>query len=193
MPDMLREAIFDMLCSRVGESGTLPPFHVADLFAGSGSMGLEALSRGAGYCRFLERGGAATKTLRANILSLGAENASDVLRADAWTACLSTPRPDPSFGLIFVDPPYRDARDPSPMGRVRKLIGHLYRAAWATEDTLIVAHHESRVVYEPETRDCWEVCVHRIYGSAGITIVRKKRVDDDALAGAETGDPGDAL
>ena len=56
MPDRIRESIFDILASRFGLCGTLPSLKVADLFAGSGSMGWEAVSRGASGCDFIEKG-----------------------------------------------------------------------------------------------------------------------------------------
>jgi 16S rRNA (guanine966-N2)-methyltransferase len=192
MPDMLREAIFDMLTARIGDAGSLPPIHVADLFAGSGGMGLEALSRGAAYCHFVEKRRAAMKTLQQNVKSLHAESRGDLLRSDAWTACLTTPRPQHSYALIFVDPPFRDARDSGPTGRVRTLWSHLIRAGWATKISHIVTRHEAEVVFEPAPTDFWEVVVHRIYGSSGVTIIRCKQtptLSQNATA-IEPDDPG---
>ena len=65
--DRTRETLFSMLASRLGSFDDLS---VVDLFAGSGALGLEALSRGAGHCLFVEQDGAAVKTIRANIATL---------------------------------------------------------------------------------------------------------------------------
>ena len=70
MPDRMREAVFDILVSRFGCPGGLPPIDVVDLFAGSGSLGLEAISRGAAACDFVERRKPALAVLRRNLVQL---------------------------------------------------------------------------------------------------------------------------
>ncbi len=82
----------------------LPGARVLDLFAGSGALGLEALSRGAAHVTFVERAGGALRVLRANLQRLEAESACDVVRADAlgYAAGLA---PD-QFDLALADPPY---------------------------------------------------------------------------------------
>src|SRR3989304_6946937 len=79
MPDRVKQAIFDMLGSRYDDPGALPPLLVADVFAGGGSMGLEALSRGAAFCSFFERDRQALEALCSNIESLGAGQESRVV------------------------------------------------------------------------------------------------------------------
>src|SRR6218665_1739038 len=69
--DRAREGLFSMLASRLG---SLQDLRVADLFAGTGALGLEALSRGAASCTFVEKDKAALDALRANIAKLGAKN-----------------------------------------------------------------------------------------------------------------------
>ncbi|MEQ1509421.1 MAG: 16S rRNA (guanine(966)-N(2))-methyltransferase RsmD [Sphingopyxis sp.] len=96
--DRARETLFSMLVSRLGGFTDLA---VADLFAGSGALGLEAMSRGAATCLFIERDAQTLAAIRANITALGAAGAT--LRAgDA-----ENPGPAPApFNLIFLDPPY---------------------------------------------------------------------------------------
>jgi 16S rRNA (guanine966-N2)-methyltransferase len=77
---------------------------VLDLFAGSGALGLEALSRGASHATFVERAGGALRVLRANITSLGAEGECEIVRADAL-AYAGTLAPG-QFDLALADPPY---------------------------------------------------------------------------------------
>lgn len=96
--DRVRETLFSMLTSRLGEFTDL---RVADLFAGSGALGFEALSRGAAHCTFVERESAAIAAIRANAARLGAESRIATVTADA----MRLPRGGP-FDLIFADPPY---------------------------------------------------------------------------------------
>ena len=174
MPDRIRESVFDILASRFDLPGELPPFDVADLFAGSGGMGLEALSRGARRCDFVERSPSAIQTLRANVRGLSAQTTCRIHPADAWTMPLTTPRRAEGYGLIFVDPPYQDSGDAARGGKVPTLLSDLYRASWADERTLVVIHHPRRVAYDPNDDSQWRVWDHRVYGTAGITFVIRR-------------------
>ena len=99
--DRVREALFSILGARVERATVL------DLFAGSGALGLEALSRGAASATFVDSAPAALRALRANLEALGAEG--EVVRADAlrW---LSAARDEArQYSLVFLDPPYQRA------------------------------------------------------------------------------------
>jgi 16S rRNA (guanine966-N2)-methyltransferase len=96
--DRLRETLFSMLASRLG---TFEGLRIADLFAGSGALGLEALSRGATSATFVESDPAATAVIRRNAAKLGAD--VQVLTGSA----LALP-PSPPFDLILADPPYAE-------------------------------------------------------------------------------------
>lgn len=95
--DRTREALFSMLASRLG---TFEGLRVADLFAGTGALGLEALSRGAARCTFVETDRKAIEALRRNIDKLGAGERADVR---AQSALHGIPGP---FDLVLMDPPY---------------------------------------------------------------------------------------
>jgi 16S rRNA (guanine966-N2)-methyltransferase len=97
--DRTRETLFSMLTSRLGDFDGL---QVADLFAGSGALGLEALSRGAASCLFVEQDRPALDAIRANITTLGAR---DKARVEAGSATQLRAAPQP-LDLIFADPPY---------------------------------------------------------------------------------------
>ncbi|HEU0100532.1 MAG TPA: 16S rRNA (guanine(966)-N(2))-methyltransferase RsmD [Allosphingosinicella sp.] len=97
--DRVREALFSMLASRLG---TFEGLRVADLFAGTGALGLEALSRGAARCTFIERERAALAAIERNVASLGAGPLSEI-RAGAVERA---PAPREPFHLVFMDPPY---------------------------------------------------------------------------------------
>lgn len=96
--DRVRETLFSMLVSRLGSFEELA---VADLFAGSGALGLEALSRGAARATFVERDSAAVGAIRSNAERLGATTRAQILGGSA----LALPRGGP-FDLILADPPY---------------------------------------------------------------------------------------
>lgn len=133
--DRVKESIFNILGSRLGTLGRLPDVRVLDLFAGSGSFGLEALSRGARSCLFVERGRQALPTLVANIKKLGlAREEATISTSDAWTISTTA---ESRFGLIFVDPPYRDVENTP---RMLKRLDGLAEALG--DDGLIVFRHE---------------------------------------------------
>jgi len=99
--DRVREALFSMLGPLHGE-------RVLDLFAGSGALGIEALSRGAGHAVFVERDSRALTALRANLDTLGLDPEEAEVRAgDAKTALKNAHARGDAYDLIFVDPPYR--------------------------------------------------------------------------------------
>ncbi len=103
--DRVRESLFNLLVH--GPYGPPPPpqgRRVLDLFAGTGALGLEALSRGAIHTTFVDNGAASLGLLRANVARLGVADAVRILAADATG--LGT-NPEARFDLVFLDPPYR--------------------------------------------------------------------------------------
>ena len=175
MPDRVKQAIFDMLASRYDSPGALPPLLVADVFAGGGSMGLEALSRGAAFCSFFERDRQALEALRGNIESLGAGPNSRVVAGDAWRASMASPNGRP-FALIFLDPPYRDCEDTTERGEVRRFLRKLDDAP--VGECLVVLHHPAgtrfvagaRIPSRTNLDDPWRVVEERRIGSNAVTF-----------------------
>ncbi len=98
--DRVREALFSILGARVQDA------RVLDLFAGSGALGIEALSRGAATATFVDDDGAAVRAIRAN---LAAVHGGDVLRRDATRALRTARENGWQYDLVFLDPPYRHA------------------------------------------------------------------------------------
>lgn len=98
--ERVREAIFDAL-------GPVDDLDVLDLFAGTGAMGLEALSRGANSCVFVESERATADALRSNVKALDFEAQSRLVAADYLSAVSRLLREECSFDLLFLDPPYR--------------------------------------------------------------------------------------
>lgn len=178
MPDRVKESIFNVLGTHFGMPGMLPELRVADVFAGSGSMGLEALSRGAEQCCFYERNAMALAALRRNIESLGAVAAARIMTTDAWSAPIDEHCQKP-FDLILLDPPYVDAEDASPAGRVRTFLGRLATGSAESaldapgqprRPVLVVLHHPAGTGYQLNSDDPWRIMDDRIIGSNRVTM-----------------------
>lgn len=103
--DRVREAIFNLLTNSP-RPDPVPGARVLDLFAGTGALGLEALSRGASRVAFVDDGATARALLRRNIEKMQAMGATDVWRRDATAL---GPNRGPGYGLVFLDPPYGKA------------------------------------------------------------------------------------
>lgn len=125
--DRLRGALFSMLASRLGDFDGLA---VADLFAGSGALGLEALSRGAARATFVEQDRDALLALRTNIDALGAGHEADV-RASSVEALATVREP---FHLLFMDPPYGSGAGTRALVRLARQ-GWIAPSAWIAIET----------------------------------------------------------
>ena len=125
--DRTRETLFNMLASRVGSFEGLT---VADLFAGSGALGLEALSRGAASCLFAEQDSAALDTIRANVATLGARDRTDVRRGSVMELA---PASEP-YDLLLLDPPYGTGAVGVALDRLQRL-GWIGTATWIAGET----------------------------------------------------------
>lgn len=155
--DRTRETLFSMLVSRIGDFDGLA---VADLFAGSGALGLEALSRGAASCVFVEQDAAALRALRANIAALRAASQCDVRASSVLTL---GPVKAP-LDLVLLDPPYNS-------GAGAVALDKLQRLGWIGEGTWISL--ETAVDEEPKVKGL-EVVADRKVGKARITLLRKQ-------------------
>ena len=100
--DRVKEALFSILTSRIDFSR----IRVLDICAGTGSLGIESLSRGAGSCCFIENNRSVVQTLERNLIDTGCNTRSEVLPLDAVTALLRCAQRDKNFDLVFFDPPY---------------------------------------------------------------------------------------
>lgn len=98
--DRTRESLFNVLCNRMDLEGV----QVLDLFAGSGALGIESISRGAAFCTFVDDAAHARKAIAENISTLSLGEVTRMLRRDATR--LGTPDIPGSIGLVFADPPY---------------------------------------------------------------------------------------
>lgn len=154
--DRTREALFSMLTSRLGSFEDL---RVADLFAGSGALGLEALSRGAAHCLFVEQERDAIAAIKANIDTLDARP-----RTTVESGSVMSLRPArEAVDLLLLDPPYRS-------GAGEVALDRLLRLGWINDATWIAL--ETAFNEEPEIKGL-EVDVSRKVGKGRITLMRR--------------------
>jgi len=125
--DRTRETLFNMLVSRIG---SLDGLSVADLFAGSGALGLEALSRGAGHCLFVEQDSAAIAAIRANVAALGARERSNIQAGSV----MSLGPAKATVHLLLLDPPYGTGAGAVALDRLLRL-GWIGEGSWIAVET----------------------------------------------------------
>lgn len=160
--DRLREAVFNILAHGYGDPVT--GARVLDLFAGTGALGLEAMSRGAAFALFVDDGAEARALLRQNVESLGLGGVTRIFRRDA--ARLGAAHPNPPFGLVFLDPPYRK-------GLAEASLASLRAGGWLTPDALVVVEEAADAGFEaPKWYDEVE---RRRYDDTEFTFLRPGR------------------
>jgi 16S rRNA (guanine966-N2)-methyltransferase len=125
--DRLREAVFNILTHAYGDPVT--GARVLDLFAGTGALGLEAISRGAAFALFIDDDAEARALLRENVATLGLGGATRIFRRDATR--LGEAHPVEPFSLLFLDPPYAKSL-------AEKALASARDGGWLTADALIV-------------------------------------------------------
>jgi 16S rRNA (guanine966-N2)-methyltransferase len=155
--DRVREALFAML-------GELEGASVLDLFAGTGALGIEALSRGAARAVFVERDSGAVRVLKENLAALGIEpSEAEVRREDALGALRGASARQETYDLVFIDPPYGQAHEWG--ARLWALLPSLLRPA-----ARIVVESDRRAPLELQA----DVERERCYGDTSIRIHRKQ-------------------
>ena len=160
-PDRVRGALFSALESRLGGPGSLEGVRVLDLFAGSGALGIEALSRGAAQATFVERDPAAVKILKDNLARLGLTARARVMAEDAVRAVSLLAPAGERFDAAFLDPPYGA---PEAAEALAALAKHgLVRPGGA----LILEHSSTD---EPPTDPAWRRDRTRAYGTVSLTV-----------------------
>ena len=125
--DRLRESLFNILVHAY--ENPVEDARVLDLFAGTGALGIEAISRGAGFALFVDNGVEARALLRNNVEALGLGGVTKVFRRDATN--LGPAHPVEPFSLVFLDPPYGK-------GLAEKALASLRDGGWLTKEALLV-------------------------------------------------------
>ena len=131
--DRLRETLFNILVHSL--SDPISGARVLDLFAGTGALGIEALSRGAEFALFVDDAAEARALLRENIAALGLGGVSRIFRRDATK--LGPAHPLAPFSLVFLDPPYGQ-------GLATRALASASAGGWLTPDALVVVEETSR-------------------------------------------------
>ena len=153
--DRLRESLFNILTHAYGDPVT--DARVLDLFAGTGALGLEALSRGAAFALLIDDAAAARALLRDNVESLGLGGTARIFRRDA--TALGDVHPLEPFGLAFLDPPYGK-------GLAERALVSARAGKWLTPDALVVVEESADAGFAPP---------------AGFSERERRRYDDTEL------------
>jgi 16S rRNA (guanine966-N2)-methyltransferase len=161
--DRAREALFNILShGEFAAAGS--PFageNVLDAFAGTGALGIEALSRGAARAAFIETDRAALRALRQNLAALDEEDAADIVSGDATRP----PRAPYACALAFLDPPYRS-------GLGAPALTALAAMGWLTARAIAVAEIAADEAFSPP--DGFTVIDERKYGAAKLVFLRRE-------------------
>lgn len=179
--DRLRETLFNILAHGHGDAVT--GARVLDLFAGTGALGLEALSRGAAFALFVDDSSAGRALLRANIEALGLGGVTKVFRRDATR--LGQAHPHAPFSLVFCDPPYG-------RGLAAPALASAASGGWLAPGALIVVEAEADAVLAPPAG--LSLIETRGYGDTQLCFIRaghapnsSRIAEDDGVSAAQTG------
>jgi 16S rRNA (guanine966-N2)-methyltransferase len=159
--DRLREALFNILTHAYGDpvSGA----RVLDLFAGTGALGIEAVSRGAAYALFVDEGVEARALLRDNMASLGLGGVTRIFRRDATR--LGPAHPLDPFDLVFLDPPYGK-------GLAEKALMSAREGGWLTPGALLVVEESTDAGFK--TPEGYEELERRQYDDTELVFLRSQ-------------------
>ena len=171
--DRVKQSLFDRLWSLGVIGPDTPGRRVLDLFCGTGSLGLEALSRQAEHCTFVEKDRSAVELLGRNLQAMRLDEQATVLAVDVmigagggWQDMLGTGDApgEVNVGLIFCDPPYAMTRQAEQRVRIEKLIGEL--AAVTVSGGVLMLRTEAN--YRPNALPGWQEPQTHLYGSMGL-------------------------
>jgi len=157
--DRARESLFNIL--EHAYPGSIEGARVLDLFSGTGALGIEAISRGAAYCLFVEQDIAARALIRENVEALGLQGCTRIFRRDAThMGPIGTMQP---FRLVFADPPYGK-------GLGEKAVASLLAGGWLEKGVLVVVEETASNPFQlPEGLTLLD---RRIYASSSLSICR---------------------
>jgi 16S rRNA (guanine966-N2)-methyltransferase len=154
--DRVREALFNIVGSRLAGA------HVLDLFAGTGALGIEALSRGAKMAVFVENAAPALQVIQKNIASCRLESRATIVRLDIARSLSDLAPLRGIFDLIFIDPPYR-------CDLIRPTLEQLTQGGLLSPEALIVVEHDPLEPVEPP--QSLETIDHRRYGQTRLSFL----------------------
>ncbi|WP_338691853.1 16S rRNA (guanine(966)-N(2))-methyltransferase RsmD [Bradyrhizobium sp. 26S5] len=158
--DRLRESVFNILIHAY--DNPIADARVLDLFAGTGALGIEAVSRGAKFTLFVDNGAEARALLRNNVESLGLGGTTKVYRRDATD--LGPAHPVEPFSLVFLDPPYGK-------GLADKALASLRDGGWLTPGALLVVEEAKAAAFAPPAG--FEELERRVYDDTEFVFLRR--------------------
>jgi len=157
--DRLRESVFNILTHAYDDA--IADARVLDLFAGTGALGIEAVSRGAKFALFVDNGAEARALLRNNVEALGLGGVTKVYRRDATN--LGPAHPLEAFSLAFLDPPYGK-------GLADKALMSLRDGGWLTQGALVVVEEAKTAAFAAPER--FEELERRVYDDTEFVFLR---------------------
>jgi len=163
--DRVKESLFSVLCKYDLPGGKI----VADLFCGVGSLGLEALSRGAEFVTFVEQDPKVSAVLKKNIEKAGFIKESKITRADAFK--IGAPVDEQKYALVFVDPPYTctgDVGQDSPLSGLLEVLSEQVSA----DGVVVVRVNRHTVLLD--RYNGFQVIERRQWGTMAVTILQKR-------------------
>jgi len=177
--DRVKETLFE----RIGDD--LVARKIADVFAGTGSLGLEALSRGAKSVVFIESDRRAFELLRQNVAALGVEDRALCWKTDALRSSFRPKGVDPflPFDVLFFDPPYRMTLELAPGAPLYEALSRLARDTVTAHDALLYFRApEDAQLHLPE---CWTLARIHAISSMAIHVYQKKNADEQTRIASE--------
>jgi 16S rRNA (guanine966-N2)-methyltransferase len=157
--DRLRESLFNILEHSYGDA--IAGARVIDLFAGTGALALEAISRGAAFALLVDDGAQARALIRENVEALGLGGVTRIFRRDARR--LGEAPPGPAYDLAFLDPPYD-------RGLAEPALTSLRRGGWLKPGALAVVEEAAAAMFEPA--EGFDVLERRDYGDTELVLLR---------------------
>lgn len=170
MLDRIKQAVFDALGSHFGTPGLLPPLQVLDVFCGGGTLGIEALSRGAAFATFVESGREPLGCLQQNLATLRFESRARLCRGSADQVALGAA--PAGFELVFLDPPFPLSAASGPNSVMWRLLGRLGQPGVLASDAVCIWRYELGHAPAAGILREWATLDQRTYGRSVVQWVR---------------------
>ncbi len=160
--DRIKEALFNILQNMIEE---MPAIKVLDVFAGTGNLGIEALSRGAAHAVFIDNHRQSAEMIKKNLQMLDFEARARIIVDEALAAIHLLEKQGDGFGLIFLDPPYSK-------GYTEKMLDCLSTSPLVTDDTIVVAEFSAQETI-PRHFGLLQEFDRRVYGDTALAFFNK--------------------
>lgn len=167
--DRVKAPLFDWLGSRLALPGSLPAVNVCDLFCGPGTHGIEALSRGARHCTFVDRNAAAARCLRRNLDALGIASRATVIEQPIESVRFVAPDDEP-YSIVFFDPPFGQSEDTSKKGPAIRILDRMATSLPVAGDAILTWRHDDHVTLPSQLPGSWVQIDRRVWRRNAITF-----------------------